>query len=379
MDMKDICINGYNYTTMDAMKYWSFPSSYDPKRRREETYAYIMGGNYIAAQKRDGIWAMIIRDLNGEFHLRARSKNVNGGYADKAEWIPHITKELDFLPNGTVLLGEIYKPGDEGSRKTTAIINCLLEKSLERQKKTPLTFYCFDCIAYKNKNIMNEPIVHRINTINEFIKPKVLTAQYIEIAEYYEGQKLWDELGKILSSGGEGIVLYRKDAPYSPGKRTARMTVKVKKEIANTIDAFLDGGYKPATKNYTGKTDLYEWPYWVNDKTGEKVDKCMATAAARGEAWIPITRLYYMGAAGSLSFSVMKDGKPVHIGYISGVPDEMKLEIVNNPEKWINKVFELTCMEIECIDGMYSMRHGKVLGERTDKLPEDCEWSQIEQ
>ena len=92
----------------------------------------------------DGVWSMILRDNDGLYHLRSRQRTVDGIYLDKAEWIPQIIEGLS-IPAGTVLLGEIYLPKKEGSRNTTSILNCLKEKSLERQKieENKLCFYCF--------------------------------------------------------------------------------------------------------------------------------------------------------------------------------------------------------------------------------------------
>ena len=373
----NVIIDGVDFWDgLDAMKYYSYPKTYSAERRRNETKANILSEAWIGSRKYDGIWAMIIKDMDGKFHLRSRTKNVEGGFADKALWISHITAELDSMPNGTVLLGEIYKPNDEGSRKTTAILNCLLPKSLERQKKTPLAFYCFDCLAYRGKNIMNKPIEERVEHYLGHELLDILKGEFVSRAQYYSGEELWQHLGEELAAGHEGMVIQRKDTPYQPGKRP-RSTLKIKKEIENTIDAFLDGDYKAPTKEYYGKTPLEEYPYWMNVKTGEKTDICMWRAADGGEPWIPITRLYYLNYAGSLSFSVMKDGKPVHIGYISGVPDEIRKGIVSEPQKWIHRVFEISCMQVEKIDGAYSMRHAKVVQERKDKDWQSCEWSQI--
>ena len=122
----NIIINGTDFWDgFDAMKYWAPPKSYDRQKWKQEIHEYMLSGQYIGARKVDGIWAMIIKDEEGNFHLRSRTKNVEGTYADKAEWIPQILSELEDIPAGTVLLGEIYKYGEEGSRKATAILNCL--------------------------------------------------------------------------------------------------------------------------------------------------------------------------------------------------------------------------------------------------------------
>ena len=73
----------------------------------------------------------------------------------------------------------------------------------------------------------------------------------------------------------------------------------------------------------------------------------------------------------------MKDGKPVHIAWISGITDDVKNRIVHEPESLVGKVVEVSCMQIEHIDGEYSLRHGKILGFRSDKAAEECTFDQI--
>lgn len=376
--MENIIIDGFNFTEMESMKYWSHPKSYDVKKKKEESKYMCISGDYIGARKYDGAWNMLIKDNDGNFHLRSRTESVNGGYTDKAEWIPWITNELSWIPNGTVLIGEICFPNNEGCRKITSVLNCLKDKCIERQKKNGiLNFYIFDILAYKNKSLINTPFETRIRTYLEYELADITNNnEYVFMANYKEGPELWDLYGQVIAEGGEGIVITRKDCKYLLGKRTARMTLKMKKEINETIDAFLDGDYKPATKDYKGK-EIETWPYWYNIKTGEKTNICMFTEYTNGETWEPVTKAWYYGWASAVSFSVMKEDNPVRIGWISGITDILKKEIVENPEKWRYKVAELTCMEIECISNEYSLRHAKIVQFRDDKKAEDCDFSQI--
>ena len=360
-----------------AAKYWSIPKSHSREQAKEEVKNCIMSGAYIGSVKRDGIWSMIIRDTEGNFHLRSRTENVNKTYNDKNLWIPHIINELGCIPNGTVLLGELYKKGDEGSRKATAILNCLKEKSLERQKTTPLTFYCFDVLAYKGKSLLNTPLEERINTYLNYELLDVLRGDYIEIAEYKEGEELYDTLGKTLADGYEGMVIQKKSALYLQGKRKAWDSIKCKKELSDTIDVFIDGAYRNPTIEYSGKL-LDSWCYWQNLKTGEKYDYNRYDDYKDGAPIIPITKNHYYGRAAAVSISVMKDGKPYSIGYISGISDEMREGIVNTPEKYVGKVYEVNSMQVELIEDHYSLRHAKFVGPRPDKTKEDCGWDQIE-
>ena len=374
----EIIIDGYDFWNMKAQKYYSFPSSYDSTRRKIEAKNLATSGNYYGSRKMDGAWNMLIKDLEGNFHLRSRTESVNGGYADKAEWIPHVCEELSAVPNGTVLIGEIYFPDNEGSRKITSVLNCLKDKCLERQKKNGyLHYYVFDVLAYNGKNIMEEPFEKRIDHYLSYELLDVLKNDHVEIAEYKSGEDLWELYGEVIAAGGEGIVITKKGAPYQPGKRTAKLTLKMKKELNDTIDAFLDGAYKEPTKLYSGK-ELETWSFWINERTGERLPiGTHYDDYSKGSAITPVTKPFYYKWSSAVSFSVMKDNKPVHLAWISGITDELKQGIISTPEKWIGKVAELTAMQVEHIDGEYTLRHGKIERWRNDKKPEDCDFSQI--
>lgn len=367
-------IDNIDFIEAPAEKYWSFPKTFKGNKK-EETKYMIKTGDYVGSLKQDGHYARFIKDEDGNMILQGRTKSVSGEYLNKIEWVPQCQDFFDSIPNGTCFLGELYFPNQKGSRKVTTILGCLKNKALDRQNKgEKLCYYIFDVWAINGKSMLNSSIENRINVLNSFLE-----TDYIKIAKYYEGEKLWIKLGEYLSNGEEGIVITKKGSKPEPGKRTSRKTLKIKQEINETIDAFLDGDYKPASKEYKGK-ELPSWSYWINLKTNQKVCECKYDEYLNGEPWEPITKAYYHGWAGAVSFSVMKNGEPCHIGYISGITDSLKREIVEEPEKWKNKVFELTAMEVEKsteAKSGYSLRHGKIMQERPDKSYLNCDFSQI--
>ncbi len=370
----EIKIDNLDIWNIEAQKYWQYPKTYDINKRREEAKAIVLSGNVLGSTKVDGAWNMIVRDMEGNYHLRSRTKNVDGGFVDKADWIPQIINEID-LPKGTAVIGEIYLPNNEGSRKVTSVLNCLKSKCLERQEKGEfLHYYIFDVIMWNGKSIVEVPFEKRIKDYLYQLKDR--NYSYIEIAEYKEGQELWDLYGEVLSQNREGIVITQKSAKYYFKRTPARITIKLKKELENPIDAFLDGGYEPPTKEYTGKSPE-TWSYWLNVKTGEKTDKNKYVEYSNGRAWIPITKNYYFNRAGSISISLMKDGEPYHLGFISGITDDVREGIVANPEKWKGKVVVVNAMMLEKIEGNYSLRHGKIMEWREDKTAEECTFDQI--
>ena len=369
----EIIIDGFNFWSMSAQKYYSFTSAFKGDKK-EKAKELCLSERYYGSRKMDGNWNMIIKDMDGNFHMRSRTESVNGDYQDKAEWVPHICDQLAAIPNGTALVGEIYFPDNEGSRKITSVLNCLKDKCLERQKKNGyLHFYIFDVVAWGGKSLIDTRFDERIKYINLEVFKDLAN---VERAEYVMGEDLWNMYGEIIAAGGEGIVITREDCKYMCGKRTAWMTLKMKKELEDTIDAFIDGDYKTATRLYTGK-EIQTWTYWENTKTGEKFNTCMFEDYKNGIPVEPVTKPYFYHWASAISFSVMKNNKPVHIGWISGITDELKKEIVTNPEKWIGRVAELTCMEVEFVNGKYSLRHGKIKSWRPDKNFDDCSFTQL--
>lgn len=363
----EIFIDGVDFFNLDAMKYYSFAKTFKGNKKAKAK-ELVFSEYYYGSRKMDGIWTMIIKDMDGNFHSRSRTESVNGGYADKAEWIPHICKELEALPNGTALIGEIYFPDNEGSRKVTSVLNCLKDTCLSKQEKGEwLHFYVFDVVAYAGKSMLKTKFINRISTLN-----KIAPNEHVEISNYVKGEELWELYLNTIENGGEGIVITHIDSEYYPGKRPAWKTLKLKKELEDTIDAFCDGATKPPTKIYNGR-ELETWPYWIDDRTEKRLDGCHFIEYTDGAPITPVTRGYYNGWVSAISFSVMDNGKPKHIAWISNIPDEIKA----NPDKFKDKVAALTAMEIECIDGKYSFRHGSIEYWRDDKKPEDCGFNQI--
>lgn len=375
----EVIIDNYDFWNMKAMKYYSFTSSFKGNRTAKAK-ELATSHNYLGSRKMDGFWSMIIKDMDGQIHLRSRDAGVSGEYADKAEWIPHICEELSGVPNGTVLVGEIYFPNNEGSRKVTSVLGCLKDKCIERQKTNGwLHFYIFDVLAYRGKSLIDIKFEERIEKYLNYELLDVLKNEHTSIAEYFEGPELWDLFGSVIAAGGEGIVITRKDCKYLPGKRTAWMTLKMKRELEETIDAFLDGDYTPATRVHLAKTPelLETWPYWENTKTGQKYSTSQFKDYINGVPVEPVTKYYFYGWAGSVSFSVLKDGVPVKIAWMQGITEALREGIVTEPEKWKGKVAELSGMMTEHIDGGFSLRHGIIKTWRDDKRAEDCLYDQI--
>lgn len=376
-------IDGYDFGEMEIQKYYCPPSTWSDEKKRENARMKIYSGDWLGAEKRDGYFAQLIKDEDGNIILYSRSRGVNGKFADKHEWVPHLQPFFDSLPNGTCLLGELYLPSQPGSRNITTIMGCLVDKAIARQEKgEKLHFYVFDCLAWNGESWMKKTALQRFTWVSAFAP-----IEYVSFAQYVSGADLWMLLQDILARGDEGIVITREDGLYEPGKRPSKTTLKIKKELKQTIDCFFTGVGSAPTREYTGK-EIETWKYWQHQMTGVKIEAEMYKEYKAGCPIIPITKGYYHGWCGSMEIAVLKkkmgsrvclngtwyDGYTIYpIGWLSGLPDEMKA----NPKKYAHKPIEVTAMEWDIVN--HTLRHGKMVGWRKDLTIADCTFEKIEE
>ena len=377
-------IDGYDFGEMEPMRYYAPPSTWSDEKKRENARMKIYSGEWLGAQKFDGYFAKLIKDEDGNIILYSRSRGVNGKFADKHEWVPHLQPFFDALPVGTCLLGELYFPSQPGSRNVTTIMGCLKEKAIDRQNKgEKLHFYVFDCLAYAGQNKMTFGAKWRFDTIAHMA---IKEFPFVSYAVYCAGADLNILLQEILARGDEGVVITHKDGLYEPGKRPSKTTLKIKKELKQTIDCFFTGVGSAPTKEYTGK-EIETWKLWENTHTNEKIQGNYFKDYKAGATIMPVTKGYFNGWYGSLEIGVLqkKSGsrccingewyegytiKP--IGWLSGLPDEMKAD----PKKYAYKPIEVTAMEWDSWN--HSLRHGKMVGWRKDLTIADCTFEKID-
>lgn len=360
-------IDNVDFHELPTQKYWSFPSGYK-KDAKAEIKNMIFSGEYIGARKIDGAFYKFIKDENGNMELIGRSKSVKGDYINKIEWVPQLHEFFNSLPNGTCLLGELYFPEKEGSSNVTTIMGCLKQKARERQEKgMKLHYYVFDVLACNNVSLYQKNIEYRISYLYSCISHHLTPC--VEMAYYYDGEELWNLLQETLNEGGEGVVITKKGTCYQPGKRPARQTLKVKKEIQQSIDCIFTGHFTAPTKEYTGK-EIETWEYWENTITEEKLKGQYYKDYMKGMAIEPITKPYFNGWAGSLEIGLVKGDKVIPIGMLSGLTEEIR----SNPKAYKGMPIEVTCMEILPTGGL---RHAKLVRFRPDLNIEDCTWEKV--
>ena len=361
---KEIIENLYPGARMiDAMKVWKLPQG------KENMLSEICNsGKYFLTEKIDGCWYEFEKTENHSYLFGRTVSKLSGILTEKSDNVPHLKKALNCLPAGTILIGEIYVPGGT-SKDTVSIMGCLPALAIKRQEKEPIHYYVHDIIAYDTVNLIDSPADLRYKILAAIWKKHDLNQySFLRLATRVD-EDMEAEISRILKSGGEGAVLKKKDYPYTPGKRPAWSTIKVKQ--MDSIDLICTG-FCDATKEYTGK-ELETWPYWEHSLDKSVVDMCQFGV----DGWIPITKPYFLGWKTAIRIGAYNDnGELVDLGTVSsGLTDDNKREMTENPDLWLGHVVALDCMQIDKKE--HTLRHPVFKCKREDKDVKDCVISEI--
>ena len=344
--MKPLCI--------DPMKINKIPEG------KEDLFPSICAsGEYFAELKKDGYWYQYEKTDERSYLWSRTVSKVTGTLAEKSENVPHIMEIMDRVPAGTIIIGEIYYPGKR-SKDVTPIMGSLPDKAIERQKGEYgwLHYYVHDMIYYNGKDLTKYGASIRysllaacFNKYNLGNMHDVYGTSIVELAQRVD-DNIQEACAAALAAGEEGMVLKKKTAPYTPGKRPVWDTIKIKK--TDTCDAVIIAACDP-TREYTGK-ELDTWEYW--------------------EGNTPVTKPYALGWKTAIEIGAYDGDKLVSIGTVSsGLTDEMREGLAKHPEDYIGKVCELAGMEKD--REAHTLRHFHFKGIRTDKNPQECLMTEI--
>lgn len=348
-------------------------------------------GKFFAGEKLDGALYQIEKTDDGKVYMFSRTKSKKTGeLAEKGDNFPHIVNwALTFLPKGTILVGEVYIPGGH-SNTVTKISGCLPAKAYARQfDKTnpnylgPAHYYAFDILRFRGENLIDKPAIERAEKYlwGEEIGYSFTDQEYIHRQEIiYDNFE--EKLQEIFSRGGEGLVFKAKDCPYRVGKRsTASQAFKWKQHL-DSVDLICIGLEDPI-KEYSGK-ELDTWPYWMEHSTtinGKHLwypiyGLFYEEYKRQPHVYKPVTKPFFYGWKNSMSLGCYKDGEIVYVGKVaSGITDEMRADMAEHPENYLNKVVQISCMSVDPKEG--TIRHPVWEMMREDKNPEDCIWEDI--
>ena len=329
---------------IQPMLIWTLPAN-----KKDKLGEVCASGQYFAEEKLDGALYQFCRTDQGNYLFGRTVSTKNGLLTNKIDNVPHINNALSCLPSRTVIIGEIYVPGGT-SKNVTSIMGCLPKEAIRRQEGLGyIKYYLHDMIFYDGEDMQSWGAEARYNKLvevwNEF---NLGQFDFLRLAESFD-TGIEERLAQILFAGGEGIVLKKKDAPYSEGKRPAWATIKCKQ--MDTLDLVCTRAIKP-TKEYTGK-ELEKWPFWRDG--------------------VAVTKPYFYGWKTAIGIGAYDDeGNLKEIGTVSsGLTDDMRAHL----DDYVGRVVALQCMSIDRKE--QTLRHPIIKGWRDDKNAAECKLSDI--
>lgn len=361
---------------IEPMLIWKLPAG------KESMLSEVCSnGEYFLEEKIDGAFYQFVKTENHSYLFGRTVSKLSGILTEKSDNVPHLKEALNCLPAGTILIGEIYVPGGT-SKDTVSIMGCLPALAIKRQEKEPIHYYVHDIIAYDTVNLIDSPADLRYKILAAIWKKHDLNQySFLRLATRVD-EDMEAEISRILKSGGEGAVLKKRDYPYTPGKRPAWSTIKVKQ--MDSIDLICTG-FCDATKEYTGK-ELATWEYW--EERGERSQDGEYTwLLSEGQyyedyfhnphIYRPVTKPYFLGWKTAIRIGAYNDnGELVDLGTVSsGLTDDNKREMTENPDLWLGHVVALDCMQIDKKE--HTLRHPVFKCKRDDKDAKDCVISEI--
>ena len=330
-------------------------------------------GTWFAQLKKDGALYMYVKGLGGENYLFGRTVSKKTGLlTEKSANVPHIIEAFHDIPNGTILLGEIYYPG-KTSKDVTSIMGCLPQKAIERQNTSygAIHYYVYDCLGYNGTSLLNYSNWTRYQVLQAIWKHDIVEGSVIpwtvELAAAIDTE-IYASVGKALAAGEEGMVIKKKDALYEPGKRPQTM---LKAKQVDNIDAVIIG-FKDPEILYKGK-EIENWQYWV-DEFGNPVPVGLHYGNPRFE---PVTKHYYYDWKNAIEIGAYdSSGQLKSIGTIaSGLTDFIREDMSLHPDNYLHKVVEIQCMSLD--KTAKTIRHGFFISIRNDKNETDCKLEEI--
>ena len=329
--------------------------------------------NWVAERKYDG-FRYTINKVNGKVSVLSRNPSVETGLpVDKTANVPHLEELFDFIPDGSIIDGEIITHENCESHEVTRIMGCDPEKAIQRQKEEGwVKFIAFDIVFWRGKDLQGFKYLDRRRALEKVYKEYMSGSGYTLLAPVYTSHK--EEIYEdIVKGGGEGVVLKNIHAPYEmtidpkKPKKPKDTWVKVKKY--KTFDVVIMG-FTDSTREYSGK-DKDTWQFWEAPDGTLLYKENRIASVLEEQGYTPVTKPYFNEWIGAVRFGQYnKDGELVEIGQTSGISDDNKQLMTDNQEALIGKVIEVGAMRQNKKSG--ALVHPRFLHFRDDKLPEQC-------
>ena len=242
-----------------------------------------------AEWKWDGIRAQVIR-RGGQTFIWSRGEEL------VTDRYPEIAAAADFLPDGTVLDGEIMPWKDGKPLPFAQLQRRIGRKSLGGSilSDVPVVLIAYDLLEHTGRDVRGEPLAGRrammLDTIEASRSLVFVPSPVVSLATWDDARAAYADARERCA---EGLMLKRRDSVYGVGRRKGGwwkwkvqpFTVDAVMIYAQaghgrraslhtdyTFAVWADGALVPFAKAYTGLTDaeIRELDRWIRANTVEK-------------------------------------------------------------------------------------------------------------
>jgi len=192
---------------------------------------------YVASEKKDGVRVIAIKEDN-KIILLGRS-----GYTYETKF-KEIVKALEFLPDGTILDGEMCCDTFQHTQARTLTKNQY--KLTELEQLYPATYYVFDCLAMGYEDLVDLSLWERLPYLKIVERRGDMSVLCVENTPKIK--ELWETAQK---EGWEGIVIKNINSQYQFKRSNEWLKLKCVKTKLLEFETYTinKAGVRAATKD----------------------------------------------------------------------------------------------------------------------------------
>ena len=172
--------------------------------------------DWLAERKWDGIRGQLIL-RGGEHFLWSRGEEL---ITDR---FPELARTKDFLPQGTVIDGEILGFADGSPLPFARLQPRIGRKSVPKKllKDAPVVLMAYDLLEWDGADIRDKPLSERRGLLEDVVKdlPAEAAVNISPEVPAEDWQALSDARAVSRDLGAEGLMLKRRGAPYLTGRK----------------------------------------------------------------------------------------------------------------------------------------------------------------
>lgn len=172
--------------------------------------------DWKAERKWDGIRGQLIL-RGGEHYLWSRGEDL------MTDRFPELARARDFIPEGTVLDGEVLAFRDGHPLSFNALQKRIGRKTVPKKllSEAPVILYAYDLLEWQGEDIRAQPFADRRNLLETLIQalPDDAPIKCSPLVPF----TTWDDLANARDASrdhnAEGLMLKRADSPYLSGRK----------------------------------------------------------------------------------------------------------------------------------------------------------------